>query len=148
MYQRKIFILDQLIKTGLIIGGSITLIIGIAHFFMPSIAFSEVVTENLPKELQDHFVYLAIYMLGTFLCALGLISFYLVRISKQQSIIFPTLILFFVWVSRIVFEIFYPVKIVLFGVDNPTTSILIVASIVLISYGLVFFSIKLKRSNA
>lgn len=139
-------VIDTLSRSGFIVGGVIFSVIGFSHFFMPELAFSEQVTNTMSTEVKDHFVYLAIYMLGTFLCALGLISLLSVK-CLNTAVIKPLAIIFaLTWMLRAVFELLYPVKLSLFGMDNPSSAILGVSLVAMLGYILSLIALlKLKR---
>lgn len=129
----------KIVRFGLFFGGLVSSIIGVAHFFMPLYAFDPSVLMQMDGLVKDHFVYLAIYMLGSFLLGMGLLSLYFATSVITSQILAFILLQTFLWWVRVLLEVLFPVNVSLFGVPNPTEFILPVVVVTAIAYTLAYF---------
>ncbi len=107
------------VKTPLLIGGAITLFIGIGHIFIPAMGYEESVSQSMQPAIRDHFYYLATYAICSFLLAFGLLSIYFLRTGpSRHTTVFAT-IMALVWITRMVLEFIYPVEVRIFMLEHP-----------------------------
>ena len=71
--------------TGYSTGGAIALVLGAAHFFLPSWGYDRLVLQSIPEIPRDHFVYLATYAIGLFLVSVGVMSFHFAKVGGSQT---------------------------------------------------------------
>lgn len=107
------------VKTPLLIGGSITLLIGIGHIFMPTMGYEETIPQAMQPVIRDHFYYLATYAICSFLLAFGLLSICFSRIKFSLHTIAFSWIMALVWIARVVLEFVYPVEVRIFMLGHP-----------------------------
>ena len=125
---------------GLIFSGSIITLIGIGHLFFPTFGYSEDVQSYLRQspQIADHFYYLATYAICSFLLFMGTTTIYMG--SLKDSAQNPQFIRFFIimsivlWSARLLMELKYPVKLSLFGISEPTNSLFIALSLIIIGF--------------
>ena len=120
------------------VSGFMILMIGTAHFFMPSLGYDADTIASIPALPRDHFVYLGTYAIGTFLISFAIMTL-LVPISKpsRADIIFLGLMAA-VWLIRMFLEMIYPVELSLFFIDNPHPVLLATIAFIFVSYALAF----------
>jgi FtsH-binding integral membrane protein len=82
----------------------------------------------LPCNLYWHWSYCA------FLLALGISSIYVSRLPYPRVVLFFSVLYSGVWVARAIMEIRYPVRLKLFFLNNPTSVLLPVISIIALIY--------------
>ena len=122
----------------LLFGGISVCLIGIGHIFMPTLGYDQQVPLSMSKKVSDHFYYLGTYAICSFLLSLGIISIYISRLSQPNILKFFAGIFSFLWISRAILEIIYPVKLKLFFLNNPTSVLLPVIGVIAINYAVGF----------
>jgi hypothetical protein len=122
------------LKIALRVGGIFTLVIGIAHIFMPDLGYEPSVAESMTPDIRDHFYYLATYAICTFLLTLGIISIYASKIKETRVALFICMLLGLLWIGRTILEIRYPVHVKLFFLDVPTVALLPVIAFIAFTY--------------
>ncbi len=124
-----------MVRNGLpIVSGFIVLMIGLAHFLMPSLGYAPDALRAIPEPQRDHFVFLGTYAIGTFLVAFGVLT--LLSDPRRGSVFETTFfgLMVIVWVVRLVLELLYPVNLSLFFLDEPHYILLAAITIVLLGY--------------
>src|SRR5438105_2437437 len=114
----------KLLQLSLRLGGAITVTIGVAHLFFPSVGYETTVRDGMSQPIQDHFYYLATYAIAAFLVALGAISLFFSRLDHLPSAVTVACVLALMWSARVVLELAYPVQVPLFHVLRPSNLIL------------------------
>lgn len=123
---------NKLSKSTLLLGGVITITIGIAHVFMPTFGYDSQIPNAMEANISDHFYYLATYAICGFLLALGLISVYFSKLKSVKDSFVVSVLLTILWISRSVLEYFYPVEVSLFFLKSPHN--VLFATILFISF--------------
>lgn len=114
--------MKAMFTTGYRIGGAITLVLGVAHFFLPAWGYGEAL-RAIPEVQRDHFVYLGTYAIGLFLLSVSVMSFHFAR--QGQS---PTAMLFaglqaIFWAGRALLEVLFPTHMQIFFLSHPASAL-------------------------
>ena len=125
-----------LLQLSLRLGGAITMTIGAAHLFFPTMGYEGAVRDGMSPPIQDHFYYLATYAIAAFLLALGAISLFFSRLDHLPSAVAVACVLAVLWSARLLLELAYPVQVPLFHVLRPSTFILPVIAIMAALYAM------------
>lgn len=127
-------------RHGLMIGwyrlaGILVLMIGLAHFVMPSIGYATDALAAIPESQRDHFVYLGTYAIGTFLCTFGILTLLSdpARAGRFETAFLALMVL--IWAARLVLEFLYPVDLALFFLAKPHGPLAAVILFILMGYG-------------
>lgn len=101
------------------ISGLMVLLIGAAHFAMPSLGYAPDVIAAVPTAQRDHFVYLGTYAIGTFLICFAVLTLLIdpARTDRTQRVFLGLMVI--VWGARILLELAYPVTLSLFFLSYP-----------------------------
>lgn len=118
----------------MLIGGILTLIIGIGHIFLPTAGYESSVPLSMQPPVREHFYYLGTYAICSFLLALGFISIYFSRTSFTKQTVVISFALAFIWISRAVLEFIYPVELKIFMLDYPHDALRIVTIFLALLY--------------
>jgi hypothetical protein len=124
----------KLLQIGLRLGGIITLSIGLAHLFFPSVGYDRAIADGMPPAIRDHFYYLATYAIAAFLLSLGAISVLFSWLRHLPSAITIACVLAVLWSARFVLELAYPVEVGLFVMSRPSSLILPTIGLLAILY--------------
>lgn len=133
-------------KTLIIIGGVIELLIALMHFIWP-LFMSKLSELNNVSEAIMEFIFLGTLAVGLCLIIFSFFSFYFSstqQIKNKSTWIF-SLSQSIMWLIRLFFELLFPVKIDLFGIQNPSK--LIVIGTAVISLVFLLPVLLLKSSN-
>lgn len=127
---------ETLIRYAVRISGLLVLLIGLAHFVMPSLGYDAGDLAVIPEAQRDHFVYLGTYAIGTFLVSFGVLTLLAdpCRPSRLEKVFFA--LMAFVWGARFVLELLYPVDLSLFILSNPHPVLLATVLLIWAGYGL------------
>lgn len=141
--------LDLLPGLFLFFGGLIPFAIGVAHLFLPSYGFDRSVLDGFSAEIRNHFVYLSLYAIASFLLCFGFFSFYMSFRPVSEATAVFNLLMVLVWGTRTLLEVLYPVELALFQVQNPTGNILFTTSLATSLYlaSFVMTMVVLQRKN-
>jgi len=140
---------------GLILSGSMILLIGLAHIIFPVYGYSDDVQDFFRQSpsISDHFYYLATYAICSFLLFIGLVTIYIgasVEFVNRNSkpITYYSVLSIALWAGRLVLEMRYPVKLSLFGIHDPTGNLVIVLSFIVVGFILgLLINLKSHRTN-
>jgi hypothetical protein len=105
---------------GISLGGLSMVAVGIMHIFLPTFGYSPEVVARLGPALADHFYYLATYALCAFFLTQGAFSLWLAGRPPFLAGLMAAAALALWWWWRLILEVLYPVKVTLFGVEDPT----------------------------
>ena len=130
---------------GLWIGGLITLLIGIMHFFMPTFGYSTAVPESMTSTTRDHFYYLGTYAIGAFLLTFGNLSLYIARNEQHDIALVFSILLTALWFTRTILEIIYPTHLKLFLLENPIVVLLPTTIMNTVLYGYAAYHLLLQN---
>ncbi|WP_166964553.1 hypothetical protein [Yeosuana marina] len=125
---------NKFLSRALLIGGIFTMIIGVAHIFMPTFGYSPQIFNSMEANVRDHFYYLATYAICGFLLTLGLISIYFSKLKSIKDSFMVSALLTVLWISRLVLEYFYPVEVSLFFIKSPHKILFSAIAFIVITY--------------
>ena len=126
--------------TGYSTGGAIALVLGAAHFFLPSWGYDRLVLQSIPEIPRDHFVYLGTYAIGLFLVSVGVMSFHFAKVGDSQTAkLFAALQAAF-WAARVLLEVLYPSHLQIFFLSDPAVALSAISAIASISYSAAFIA--------
>lgn len=128
------------LRFALLAGGVITLVIGVAHIFMPTVGYAQTIPEEMSKEVSDHFYYLGTYAICAFLLTLGSLSVYFSKLENTKNSLVLSFILALLWIVRTLLEIIYPVNLSLFILESPHVPLLTVMVFLSTIYSIGFIS--------
>ena len=111
-------------KWGLRAGGLVVIMIGLAHFLMPTFGYEPAVPAAMDMRASAHFFYLGTYAIGGFLIAFGAISLYTSKLADTRTAALFAGLMALMWGWRTVLEILYPVDLRLFILERPTVVLL------------------------
>lgn len=133
MIGRKMY-MDKLSVFLLRMSGFLVLLIGVAHFAMPSFGYTVDALTEIPEVQREHFVYLGTYAIGTFLVAFGILTLICDPISHSFMERTFVGLMAIVWSLRLVLELIFPVNLSLFFLSAPHLPLLFVLSLILLGY--------------
>lgn len=100
------------------------MVIGLAHFLMPTFGYDPAVPAEMSARYTAHFFYLGTYAIGGFLVASGVISLYTSELADTSTAALFAGLMTLVWGWRTALEVIYPVDLRLFVLDRPTVVLL------------------------
>jgi hypothetical protein len=118
---------ERLLRGALFIGGLLTAMIGVDHIFMPTIGYDSSVSLEMEPAVGEHFYYLGIYVICTFLLSLAFLSIYFSRVEHPRASLVVGSVLVVLWVARAILELIYPVDIRISFLQTPHSVLLSVA---------------------
>lgn len=101
------------------VAGGLLLLIGIGHMFMPEWGYAPSAIAGMSNLVAEHFYFLGTYAIGSFLLAFGIMSFVHARQPDSQSTLAFATVMALLWALRVALEFQYPVRLSIFGLQNP-----------------------------
>ena len=117
-------------RASLGIAGSLILLIGIGHIFMPSLGYTEIATQGMTEQAKEHFYFLGTYAICTFLLAFGALTLSHALNPKEMHTLIFSAILSIVWLIRLALQFAYPVQVPIFGLEHPHPILVPVLSVI------------------
>ena len=130
-------------KKLLLIIGSIQILVGLLHFFMP-LYFSKSEAFLLLPSTEMSYLLLVTYAVGILLVAFGASTILLSIKAKElgKILYFYMIIQALLWTARVILELMYPVELEMFGI-KPFT-VIVLPGLVL-EWGLILYAMILYR---
>jgi len=130
-------------KKLLLIIGSIEILVGLLHFFMP-LFFTKSESFLLLPNIEMNYLLLVTYAVGILLIAFGATTILLSKKTKElgKILYFYMIIQALLWTARVILELMYPVELEMFGI-KPFT-VIVLPGLVL-EWGLILYAIILYR---
>jgi Mn2+/Fe2+ NRAMP family transporter len=129
-------------------GGTIALVIGVAHFFLPTWGYDGALLETVPEAPRDHFVYLGTYAIGMFLLIAGIMSIHLAGVAATSTATLFALLQTAFWADRFILEVSFPSRLRIFFLSEPATALMLVSAIACVSYAVAFWASQREQRNA
>jgi hypothetical protein len=109
------------IQMMLVVAGIAEIAIGLSHFGMPAFAYKVKGFSGLIQN-EINFITLSLFSVGILLIAFGVCTIFISskRTLDIQILLYYAIVKSSLWLARIVLEVFYPVKIPLFFIEQPT----------------------------
>jgi len=130
-------------KKLLLIIGSIEILVGLLHFFMP-LFFTKSESFLLLPNIEMNYLLLVTYAVGILLIAFGATTILLSKKTKElgKILYFYMIIQALLWIARVILELVYPVELEMFGI-KPFT-VIVLPGLVL-EWGLILYAMILYR---
>ncbi len=130
-------------KKLLLIIGSIQILVGLLHFFMP-LFFTKSESFLLLPNIEMNYLLLVTYAVGILLIAFGASTILLSKKTKElgKILYFYMIIQALLWTARVILELVYPVELEMFGI-KPFT-VIVLPGLVL-EWGLILYAMILYR---
>ena len=130
-------------KKLLLIIGSIEILVGLLHFFMP-LFFTKSESFLLLPNIEINYLLLVTYAVGILLIAFGATTILLSKKTKElrKILYFYMIIQALLWTARVILELMYPVELEMFGI-KPFT--IIVLPGLILEWGLILYAMILAR---
>lgn len=130
-------------KKLLLIIGSIEILVGLLHFFMPLFFTKSESFLPLPN-IEMNYLLLVTYAVGILLIAFGATTILLSKKTKElgKILYFYMIIQSVLWTARVILELMYPVELEMFGI-KPFT--IIVLPGLILEWGLILYAMILAR---
>jgi hypothetical protein len=117
-----------------IIPGMLILMIGMGHFLMPTLGYTELDLLEIPPAQRAHFVFLGTYAIGSFLVGMGLLTLRFARRLSGEEAVFFFGLMALVWAARTLLEFLYPVHLRIFFLVDPHGLLSIVLGVITVCY--------------
>ena len=136
---------SKLIKRLLIAGGIFEILIAVLHFLWPFNLINSPDFTNISDNIKN-LMLLESLAIGLCLFIFGLLAFYFASqvYNTTKNVRIFCLSQVVLWIARLIFELFLPVKVSMYFINNPTTLILIGIPIIILLF---FIPILLLKNN-
>lgn len=129
-------------------GGTIALVIGVAHFFLPTWGYDGALLETVPEAPRDHFVYLGTYAIGMFLLIAGTMSIHLSGVAATSTTTLFALLQTAFWAGRFVLEVSFPSRLRIFFLSEPAAALMLVSVVACVSYAVAFLGSQREQQRS